>query len=440
MDLDLANDDLLPIVQIESNQICNDCGKINPHWCSITNAIFLCPSCVRTHKKFNKKISIIKSLEVDDWSKEELSILKIGGNERFNNLIKSYNIPLTKDNKEYKYYTKAAQYYRDILLAEAKNKDIKNIIKPSLREGIEILYQDEYLNLFNKDQLKEQNTKVETNCKNQIKKTENKNWMDKMIDKLEPDITPLLENQSKGKQFLNNMMYAFNDVKERTKEIDFKGKFKKAGEFVQDKTEQIQNSNAFNRFMNVFSTGIDNVIQTTDKLLFKNDSKIFPIPPNYLNQNLIQNNNIQNINNINNPNNINQMKQSNYAPIINNQNQNIINNINTIDEKNKNSEPNSIKKEEEKNNIIQNDLSQPKNEKEINNKEEKLDEDEKETTKKEEKLDEEEKDNIKKEEKLDEEEKVKKDKDNNKEIEEKLDENEENDPSLLIMSNIPNHN
>jgi 23S rRNA-/tRNA-specific pseudouridylate synthase len=57
---------------------------------------------------------------------------------------------LTKDNKEYKYYTKAAQYYRDILLEESKNKDTKNIKKPSLKEGIEILYQDEYLNLFNK--------------------------------------------------------------------------------------------------------------------------------------------------------------------------------------------------------------------------------------------------------------------------------------------------
>ena len=422
MDLDLANDDLLPIVQIESNQICNDCGKINPHWCSITNAVFLCPSCVRTHKKFNKKISVIKSLEVDEWSKEEISILKKGGNERFTNLIKSYNIPLTKDNKEYKYYTKAAQYYRDILIEEAKNKDIKNIIKPSLREGIEILYQDEYLNLFNKDQLNDQNTKEESNNKNQINKTENKNWMDKMIDKLEPDITPKPDNQSKGKQFLNNMMNTFNDVKERTKEIDFKGKFKKAGEFVQDKTEQIQNSNAFNRFMNVFSTGIDNVIQTTDKLLFKNDSKIYPIPPNYLNPNLIPSQNI------NNSNNINQINQSNYAPIINNQNQNIINNINVIDEKKKNSESNLIKKEEEKNNIIQNDLSQPKNEKEINNKEEKLDEEEKETIKKEEKLDEEEKD------------KKDQDKDNGKEKEEKLDENEENDPSLLIMSNIPNHN
>ena len=35
------------------------------------------------------------------------------------------------DNQEYKYYTKAAQYYRDILIEEAKNGDIKNIVKPS---------------------------------------------------------------------------------------------------------------------------------------------------------------------------------------------------------------------------------------------------------------------------------------------------------------------
>ena len=49
MEIDLANEDLLPIIQIESNQVCNDCGKVNPHWCSITNAVFLCPSCARTH-------------------------------------------------------------------------------------------------------------------------------------------------------------------------------------------------------------------------------------------------------------------------------------------------------------------------------------------------------------------------------------------------------
>ena len=404
MDLDLATDDLLPIVQIESNQICNDCGKNNPHWCSITNAVFICPSCARTHKKFNKKISMIKSLEVDDWSKDEINILKLGGNERFNKLIKSYNIPLTKDNKEYKYYTKAAQYYRDILLEESKNKDIKNIKKPSLKEGIEILYQDEYLNLFNKNELNEINSNY-LNNNNEINDKDKKNWMDKMINKLQPDVEPPKEeNPSKGKQFLNNMMYAFNDVKELTKEIDFKGKIKKAGEYVSDKTEQIQNSQAFNRFMTAVSYGIDNVIQKTDKLLFKNDNKIIPIPQNYINPSLINNN-------------INQINKSNYSPISVNQNQNNIinNNIHSIKEtepKNINLNSNNpIKKEEEKNNIIKNELSQQNKEKNLENKEEKLDGDET---------------NLKNSE-------------NN--IEEKIDENDENAPNnILIMSNNPNPN
>ena len=403
MDLDLATDDLLPIVQIESNQICNDCGKNNPHWCSITNAVFICPACVRTHKKFNKKISMIKSLEVDDWSKDEINILKLGGNERFNKLIKSYNIPLTKDNKEYKYYTKAAQYYRDILLEESKNKDTKNIKKPSLKEGIEILYQDEYLNLFNKNELNEINSNY-LNNNNEINDKDKKNWMDKMINKLQPDVEPPKEeNPSKGKQFLNNMMYAFNDVKELTKEIDFKGKIKKAGEYVSDKTEQIQNSDAFNRFMTVVSNGIDNVIQTTDKLLFKNGgNKPIPVPQNYINPSLLTND-------------INQINKSNYAPISGDQNKNnIINenikNINENEQKNLNlNSINSIKKDEEKNNI-QNDISQQNKEKKPINKEEKLDEDDT---------------NLK---------------NNQNNLEEKLDENDENTPnSLLIMSNIPNH-
>ena len=403
MDLDLANDDLLPIVQIESNQICNDCGKNNPHWCSITNAVFICPSCARTHKKFNKKISMIKSLEVDDWSKDEINILKLGGNERFNKLIKSYNIPLTKDNKEYKYYTKAAQYYRDILLEESKNKDTKNIKKPSLKEGIEILYQDEYLNLFNKNELNEINSN-DLNNNNEINDKDKKNWMDKMINKLQPDVEPPKEeNPSKGKQFLNNMMYAFNDVKELTKEIDFKGKIKKAGEYVSDKTEQIQNSDAFNRFMTVVSNGIDNVIQTTDKLLFKNGgNKPIPVPQNYINPSLLTND-------------INQINKSNYAPISGDQNKNNIiteniKNINENEQKNLNlNSINSIKKDEEKNNI-QNDISQQNKEKKPINKEEKLDEDDT---------------NLK---------------NNQNNLEEKLDENDENTPnSLLIMSNIPNH-
>ena len=403
MEIDLANEELLPIIQIESNQVCNDCGKVNPHWCSITNAVFLCPSCARTHKTFNINISKIKSLEVDDWSKEEIYKLKIGGNERFTNLIKSYNIPLTKDNKEYKYYTKAAQYYRDILCEEVKNHDTKNIAKPTLREGIEILFQDNYLNLFNKNQPNNLNNQNEIIENKEQMNPENKNWMDKMLDKLEPDINQSSgENTSKSQKFFDNVTNAFNDVKERAKEIDFKGKFRKAGEFVQDKTEQIQNSGAFNKFMTVVSNGIDNVIQTTDKYFFKGGNKLIYVPPNLINPNLIPKNAIinndkgqqinqnlaqnQNLNNINNEIDINK-KENNNNIILNSAQNNIIN----------------IK--EENNNIIK-EVPQQQN---INI------------------------ENIKKEEKPQE---IK----NEENQEEKLDDVEENDPSLLIMSNIPKHN
>ena len=403
MDLDLADEDLIPIVQIESNQNCNDCGKINPHWCSITNAVLLCPSCARNHKKFNINISKIKSLEVDDWSKEEIYRLKIGGNERFTKLIKSYNIPLTKDNKEYKYYTKAAQYYREILSEELKNNDTKNIKKPTLKEGIEILYQDDYLSLFNKNQSNYINLQSEKNDDKTQNNQEKKNWMDKIIDKLEPDATqPPTENTSKSQKFFDNVTNAFNDVKEAAKEIDFKSKFKKAGEFVQDKTEKIQNSRTFNRFMNAVSYGIDNVIQTTDKFLFKGGNKLIYVPPNYINPNLIPKNNSnykqindqkinpnleqnQNINNINNEIDINKMTNNNIAL---NSGQNNPININEV-----------------KNNNIK-EIPQQIN---INN------------------------ENIKKEEQS-------QDIKNEDNQEEKLDDTEENDPSLLIMNNIPTHN
>ena len=440
MELDLANEELIPIIQIESNTICNDCGKNNPHWCSINNAVLLCPSCARTHKKFNKKISNIKSLEVDDWSKEEILILKIGGNDRFTQMIKSYNIPLTKDNKEYKYYTKAAQYYRDILIEEAKNGDIKNIVKPSLREGIEILYQDEYLNLFNKDEDNKKQKDNKENIKDDInnrENSENKTWVNRMIEKLEPDIeVPKEDNPSKGKQFLNNMMDAFNDVKERTKDIDFKSKFKRAGEFVQDKTEKIQNSGSFNRFMNAVSNSIDNIIQTTDKYFFKNENnnKVIPMYPNYINPNIMpQNNNINNIPNLNQIN--NQNNQPNLAinstiypvqnPPQNNINNDIKKKINQIEQDIKlNSAP--IKKENNSNDNIGNNnsinINHPSNYKEIKmGNDNKLKIENIENDK-----------NNEREEKLDEEEK--------KNNIEKLDDNEnDEDSSQIIMSNIPIH-
>ena len=216
-------------------------------------------------------------------------------------------------------------------------------------------------------------------------------------------------------------MDAFNDVKERTKDIDFKSKFKRAGEFVQDKTEKIQNSGSFNRFMNAVSNSIDNIIQTTDKYFFKNENnnKVIPMYPNYINPIIMpQNNNINNIPNLN------QINNQNNQPNLAINSIYIIPNsclkVNQIEQDIKlNSAP--IKKENNSNDNSIN-INHPSNYKEIKmGNDNKLKIENIENDK-----------NNEREEKLDEEEK--------KNNIEKLDDNEnDEDPSQIIMSNIPIH-
>ena len=373
---ELADKDLLKILEIEDNNICNDCGKKDPRWCSINNAVLICSSCARTHKKFNEKISKIKSLEVDPWTKEEILFLKLGGNKKFTDLIKSYNIPLTKENQEYKYYTKAAEYHRNILLELSKNNNTNNIIKPSLKEGIEILYKDEYSILFNKYSNKQNlsDNLNQINNKNNVQINNNDNnpsWVDKIIDKISPDIDDgpynnnINNNENKTKKFFdniaNNMLYAINDVKERAKDIDFKEKIKIAGEYVQNQTEKIQNSDTFKGIMNSVSSGIGTIIQKTDQFFKPENKSNINNNQNVLSQNNqnnnnniqinsanIQNNN-QNINSNNNQylgnviNNINEPKfKSNYSSINNDKNEQYDNYINKFNENTNNNTNNNL--------------------------------------------------------------------------------------------------
>ena len=468
---ELADKDLLIIIEMESNKTCNDCGKPNPRWCSINNAVLICSACARTHKKFNQNISKIKSLEVDQWTKEEIFFLKIGGNERFTKAIKSYNIPLTKNNQEYKYYTKAAQYYRDILVEESKNNDITHIIKPSLKEGIELLYKDEYSRLFNKysnqqnNETNDNNNQSNANINNNVEQNnnniinnnnitdnnalnKNESWVDKIIDKLTPDVntqnnsnSAIVNNINKGGNFLdniaNNMFFAFNDVKEKAKDIDFKEKIKLAGEYVQNTTESIQNSDTFKGIMSTVSSGIDTIIQKTDEF-FKPD-RIIPqqmnnnqnIQQQNINNNInlnspyIQNNN-QNINNNGFLNNVVNRKnelefKSNYSSINNDKNEQYNHYINELSDKNYNANNNNVP-----NNNINNNNDNSNNNNNINNNENNIVNNVNDESRKDIKNDE---SNDKKNENNND--------NNNEENIESLDNNEGDNPNVLIMSNTP---
>ena len=374
-DLDLADPELVLIINITENKVCNDCQKKNPRWCSINNAVLLCASCARKHRKFNEYISKIKSLEGDLWTKDEIKRLYIGGNERFNQMLKSYNIPLTNDNVEYKYHTKIAGYYRDLLSEELKGKKVIDLVKPSLKEGIELLSKEEYdkLNQYipsqdnilqndnnnninnNSDVLNIPKSTVfanpfalhinlnNNNDNNDSNNFNNRNNNNNFNNNIREDTFEQHLND-----FADTMGTVFNNISQKAQSIDYNEKLKNAGDYIMDKKEKIENSETFKGFMSALSTGIDSLVRKTED--FFNDSldnNLYHVNNeqrgnvnrfNNRNQNQFNfqgqrinnrnNNNINNNNNNFNNNNLNK-NVSNYRPINNNMNNNIpLNNMN----------------------------------------------------------------------------------------------------------------
>ena len=81
--------------------------------------------------RLGENISKVKSLLSDEFTPEEIAVLKIGGNTRFLDFLKEYEIK-EEHNKVYKYHLKLAEYYRSLLAAEAnkeKNAELNQLWK-----------------------------------------------------------------------------------------------------------------------------------------------------------------------------------------------------------------------------------------------------------------------------------------------------------------------
>jgi hypothetical protein len=138
------NNEISEIMKLEGNNKCMDCQAENPTFTSVNNAIFLCEACSKIHKRLGENISKVKSLLSDEFTPEEIAVLKIGGNTRLVEFLKEYEIK-EEHNKVYKYHLKLAEYYRSLLTAEAnKEKNAEEYekitkAKPSLEIGLQVM-------------------------------------------------------------------------------------------------------------------------------------------------------------------------------------------------------------------------------------------------------------------------------------------------------------
>ena len=156
------NNEIFEIMKLDGNGKCFDCLADNPTFTSTNNAVFLCENCANIHRKLGVNISVIKSLINDQFTPEEIALLKMGGNARFNNFLSEY-LMKEEPNKVYKYHLKLAEYYRSLLLAEINKENnptyYDNMInnKPGVDVGLQVMdtVSAENLKLVNQPQQSE---------------------------------------------------------------------------------------------------------------------------------------------------------------------------------------------------------------------------------------------------------------------------------------------
>lgn len=115
---------------IPGNEVCSDCPVKHPQWASVSFGTVHCLECAGIHRSLGVHISFVRSIAMDSWTDNQLKLMKIGGNDNFNNYLKSNGVnPVKHSTSEAvnggikkKYDNDVALLYKLKLKARAEGK------------------------------------------------------------------------------------------------------------------------------------------------------------------------------------------------------------------------------------------------------------------------------------------------------------------------------